>query len=285
MALIPSPSKSRRRPGMTLVELLVACAIGFGLLLLLHGAMAGSASRFQAGESGLEANLILQRVQEYIRKDLDGPFSMTPCHYPDKIVKAMELGSNRIDFALRYREVEHKASYYRDGEKTKAPTQSFRSHMPRVTEPKAPCQVVWYALKASWISQEKPSPPKVWQDVPKYAHMVENVPESPGGKLHRGWVIGPSLWSFDPEEKVLLRWTLGDDPEPEEIHSFGEHRLLDFTLDPIMEWAQVTITDPPPIRTYITRVKTLVRIRATIERDEGRPPLSVTRVLLIPCCP
>jgi type II secretory pathway pseudopilin PulG len=270
--------RSSRKEAMTLVELLVALAIGFGLLLMFYGSMSGSASRFRAGESGLEANLIHQRVMEYLRKDLDGPFSLTPCNYPDEVVKAFNLGNDRIDFAIRKRSVDHRVAYYYDGRRTQAEAHSFPTEIKRKQDMLAPCQVSWDAFAFRW-TKESPGGGEEWKNVLFSTHRLEAVSDLDNSGRRTGWVIGTALWVHDKAEGVLRRWVLGTDFD--DFQEFGMGRLDHVSFYPVQEWAHQTQTVEDGTIRFVQKVKSMVRIWISVRRDEGRPALTMTGSLVL----
>jgi hypothetical protein len=258
---------------MTLVEILVAFALGFGLLLLFYSSMSASASRFKAGESGLEANLIVQRTLEYLRKDFDGPYSLSPCNYPEKVLEELGLGTSRLAFSLLTRRVGHRISYYIDGRRTGAATAAFYTDIERSSNALAPCKVIWDRNKAKWVGPS-PGGDKVFGSIRMATHPVEQILAEEGGARPRSWVIGSTLWSFDFKKGSLKRWS-----QESGIHEFGGGRLRLVSLLPLQEWAHQIESIPPPRVEYVSRKKTMLQVELHVERDEGRPDLVVRNIL------
>lgn len=264
----------RRRRGMTLVEVLVSLALGFGLLMMLWSSMSSSTARFKSGEAGLEAILEAQRTLEYLRQDIAGPFPWTPCNYPEEEIRAHRLGSSRVDFAVRPRQVGHWFDYYSQHQGPNRPKTRHEAVVQRTHDPLAPCKVVWDPLLSAWLPHLPTPSQEVLRDTVSTPHIIEAVPADKGGGRPAVWILGPAVWVHKPETGELLRFTAEDG-----WVAFGKQRVKDVVMLPVYETSYDLVTDPPPTHEVVQAHKELLAVRLVFSRDEGREDLEVLQVL------
>jgi len=263
---------TRRRRGFTLIELLVAAAVGVLLMLMLYGSMASSASRFQAGESGLEANLQAQRIFELLRRDIQGPYPWAPCELPDEVTRELGAGSPRAYYEFP-RVVSHRITYYQN---SRGPTRQASRHLAQPVRgymKDAPCELAWSGLLSTWL-RDPPGPERL-RGLKAVAHPIEVVTAS--GRRPASWLVGPAVWVHEPERRRLRRWT-----EESGWVELGEGRVADFAGVPVLEWSWNYRSDLDPPTWVLSRLKEMLEVRLALGRDEGRPDLVVTQVLRKP---
>lgn len=273
MALTSRPRVARHQ-GMTLVEVLVASAIGLGVMLLLWGSMRSSAKKFQAGESGLEAILEGQRIFEYLRKDIaGGPSSWTPCNYPEDVLKELGYGRNRVAFATVRRVVHHWFTYYRDD---RGPIRPASRHVasPKRQPDASPCGASWVYEASTWLKD--PPAPKELRDLRGSVHPIEAVSRQhrPEGPV---WIVGQAFWTHDLKRGLMRRWTV-----EEGWVDFGKGRVGEASeLQAVLETSHETITRPKP-GVALAREKSLLVVKLSMTREQGRPDLVLQDILVVP---
>jgi hypothetical protein len=259
---------------MTLVEVSVAAAIGLGLFLMLFGSMRGSARRFQAGESGLEANLQAQRIFEYLRKDLQGPDVWGPCDTPDEVLQAIGGVGGPINFGMLRREVDLRVEYYVDGLGPTEPSTDHTAGPIRKPVPGTPpgvCPLAWAPKNAIWI---KGATGRVGlKDQKAHTHPIEFV-RGNGGNRKDAWVLGPAFWIYDHEAKLLRRWDAKNG-----FAEFGAGRLVKAAIRPLVDFSYDWRTDPPPPFPSMADQKIMLNVTLKFERDADRPPLEIQHAL------
>lgn len=269
MALRP-----RRAHGMTLVEVVVATALGLGLFLMLFGSMRGSARRFQAGESGIEATLQAQRIFEYLRKDLHGPDVWGPCDTPAEVLEAIGGVSGPLAFGVLRREVDLRVEYYVDGRGPTEPSTDHTAGPRRRSFPGGPpgaCPLMWDGDQAIWV--KNPSSRVGLRDQRAHTHPIEFVRGSDGAR-HDAWVLGPAFWIYDEQAKLLRRWD-----EINGFAEFGAGRLVEVSIRPLVDLSYDWRTDPPPPHPVMVDEKIMLNVTLKFARDADRPPLEVQHAL------
>jgi hypothetical protein len=259
---------------MTLVEVSVAAAIGLGLFLMLFGSMRGSARRFQAGESGLEATLQAQRIFEYLRKDLQGPDVWGPCDTPDEVLQAIGGVGGPINFGMLRREVDLRVEYYVDGLGPTEPSTDHTAGPIRKPVPGTPpgvCPLAWAPKNAIWIKGATGR--EGLKDQKAHTHPIEFV-RGNGGNRKDAWVLGPAFWIYDHEAKLLRRWDAKNG-----FAEFGAGRLVKAAIRPLVDFSYDWRTDPPPPFPSMADQKIMLNVTLKFERDADRPPLEIQHAL------
>lgn len=259
-----------RRRAFTLVEAVVAAAVGSLVLAGIYETLAAASRGLEKGEAGLAANLRLQRLLELLRTDLAGPWPWGPCNYPEEALRELGYqGGDRTAFALERRRIRRWMTPYRDHEGPTGPTQLPVAGPIREIDSMNPCKVRWACFdtgKPIWIG---PGPSLAGtdslRDAPPFAELV---PLGRGDDAPWILVLGPALWSWNPTTRKLLRWDETDgagDP--------GGGLVVELAVEPIDEWSVDYLSKGDPARPIVMRQKEMLTVRVGLARTEDRLPL------------
>lgn len=265
------------RRGFTLVEMSIAAAISAMVLFALYSTLVGSSRRFRAGESGLES---IEEFQDFFlafQEDLKGPFVWNECNFPMEFLSQFGFSNSRPQFSMLPRTAVMVSDYYREHKGPVSKTTVHLLERKREPNPLAPCQVAW-TPGGAW-QPPYPSPgPKALRDFRGFVPIVEVVPGAPG-RPNSAFVVGPSVWVFDPAKGTLYRHKMG--MAKKAFETFGAGRIETFSFIPHFETYYDKGTFPEPYE-GAGHSQDYVALKVRFRREAERPPLEMWRNMHFP---